>query len=203
MNQPFWENTYQNPRVSTFGQNPNQDIADLWPVFEKHWSILEVGSGEGKNALFMAEKGFDVQAFDISTAGIQKINSMAALKGIRLRTFVYDLTKYVFERTFDVIICYGTLHFVKKDEWQLFIQKARNNTNPGGLNFFQIFTNQIPASPDIAPFVQGLADEGELFTLYQDWEILRKKSYIFEEEHPGVAKHRHASNKIVARKKLS
>ena len=50
----------------------------------------------------------------------------------------------------------------------------------------QIFTNKVPASPDIAPFVKGLADEGELFELYSDWRILEAKSYVFEDEHPGV-----------------
>ena len=64
----------------------------------------------------------------------------------------------------------------------------------------QIFTNKIPASPDIEPFVKGLANEGELFDLYADWEIIETKSYIFEDEHPRVEKHFHASNKIVARK---
>jgi hypothetical protein len=45
-----------------------------------------------------------------------------------------------------------------------------------------------------------LAKDGELKQLYADWEILQFKSYIFEDEHPNVPKHLHASNKIVARK---
>jgi hypothetical protein len=49
--------------------------------------------------------------------------------------------------------------------------------------------------------VKGLADEGELASVYADWELLQNKAYVFEDEHPGVPKHYHASNKIVARKR--
>ena len=56
----------------------------------------------------------------------------------------------------------------------------------------QIFTNRIPASPDIGPFVQGLAEEGELAHLYDDWQMLELRTYIFDDRHPGVAPHQHA-----------
>jgi tellurite methyltransferase len=168
--------------------------------FKRNWTILEVGCGEGKNALFLAEKGFEVHAFDLSEAAILKLNKNAARNNIKIHTSVQDLRKYDFDRCVDVIISYGTLHFVEKPEWKLFINKAKTKTNPGGLHVMPIFTNTIPASDDIAPFVKGLADEGELFSMYADWELLLTKSYIFDDEHPGVQKHRHASNKIIARK---
>jgi hypothetical protein len=56
-------------------------------------------------------------------------------------------------------------------------------------------------SPDIAPFAVGLVDDEEIKILYDDWDILQFKSYPFEDEHPGVPKNYHASNKIVAQKK--
>lgn len=63
-----------------------------------------------------------------------------------------------------------------------------------------IFTDEVPASDDIKPFAVGLAHDGELKELYNDWEILSFQSYIFEDEHPGVPKHLHSVNKIAARK---
>ncbi len=110
------------------------------------------------------------------------------------------VTDYRFNKEYDVITSHGTLHFVSSQDWKDFILKAKQATISGGIHIMQIFTNKIPASPDIEPFVKGLANEGELFALYADWEIVETKSYIFEDEHPGVEKHFHASNKIVARK---
>ena len=40
----------------------------------------------------------------------------------------------------------------------------------------------------------------EIKKLYEGWEIIQYLSYTFEEEHPNVPLHSHASNKIVARK---
>lgn len=107
---------------------------------------------------------------------------------------------YQFEQSYDMVTCFGTLHFQAKSEWKWFIDNAKQNTNIGGIHIIQIFTDTVLASEDIAPFAIGLAKDGELKQLYADWEILQFKSYIFEDEHPNVPKHLHASNKIVARK---
>ena len=80
------------------------------------------------------------------------------------------------------------------------IDRAKAHTNVGGIHIMQIFTDTVPASADIAPFAVGLAKNGEIKGLYDDWEILQFKSYTFEDEHPGVPKHLHASNKIVVRR---
>ena len=96
---------------------------------------------------------------------------------------------------------FGTLHFVRKEEWHSFLDRAKESTAPGGIHIMQIFTNKVPASADIAPFAIGLADEGELRNIYTDWEILQFQAYVFEDEHPNVPKHIHASNKIIARRK--
>ena len=99
-----------------------------------------------------------------------------------------------------MIICFGTLCFVTKNEWKKFLNNAKKYTNIGGIHIIQIFTDAVPASEDIAPFAVGLAEDGELKESYLDWEILQFKSYVFEDEHPNVPKHLHASNKIVAKR---
>ena len=95
-------------------------------------------------------------------------------------------------------MCFGTLHFVSKKDWKNFICRAKENTNIGGIHIMQIFTDVVPASADIAPFAIGLAKDEEIKDLYSDWDILQFKSYVFEDEHPNVPRHLHASNKIVA-----
>ena len=203
MNKPFWEKTYMDDNVTTFGTKPNQAVEGLWRSFEKNWSILDVGCGEGKNVIFLAENGFkDVNAFDISETGIEKLLKIALTKKVSINAWVQDLTKYDFEKSYDLIMSHGVLHFVEKEKWKEFITKAKYNTNIGGLHIMQIFTNKVPVSSDIAPYVKGLADEGELELMYQDikWEIIESKAYIFNDEHPGVEKHVHASNRIVAKK---
>ena len=87
-----------------------------------------------------------------------------------------------------------------KNEWKRFINNTKKYTNIGGIHIIQIFTDTVPACEDIAPFAIGLAKDEEIKELYTDWEMLQFKSYVFEDEHPNVPKHLHASNKIVARR---
>ena len=156
--------------------------------------------GEGQNALYLAGKGYLVDAFDLSEHGITKLKYRCKLSNTQVNAFVADLTTYQFEQNYDMIICFGTLHFVAKNEWKRFINNAKKYTNTGGIHIIQIFTDTVPASEDIAPFAIGLAKDEEIKELFTDWEILQFKSYVFEDEHPNVPKHLHASNKIVARR---
>lgn len=198
---PFWEKTYQNMNIITFSQEPNGTIKEMEYLFNKDWNILEVGCGEGQNVLYLAKQGYtQVDAFDISENGIHKLQKKSELQGVSLNAYVDDLTKCQLRKNYDLVISFGTLHFVKREDWKRFLMHAKEHTNVGGIHIMQIFTDAVPASEDIAPFAIGLAKDEEIKELYQDWEILQFKSYVFEDEHPNVPKHLHASNKIVVKK---
>lgn len=69
----FWENEYLNKEKSTFG-NPSQEVEDIVPFLNKSARILDVGCGDGRHSLYLAGLGFQVDAFDISTNAIEKID---------------------------------------------------------------------------------------------------------------------------------
>lgn len=199
--QPFWEGTYKES-APTFSVNPNQTLMEFEHLLSKGSSTLDVGCGEGQNVIYLARQGWtDLDAFDLSSSGIEKVQLQCKAEKLRLNAFTADLREFGFTKSYDLIMSFGTLHFVSTEDWKSFISRAKENTRPGGIHIMQIFTDTVPASPDIAGFAIGLAKDGEIAELYKDWEILQFKSYVFEDEHPGVPKHFHASNKLVARKK--
>ena len=197
---PFWEKSYQEYDTIAFSNEPNVTITEFEHLINDQSKILEAGCGEGQNAIYLAKQGHHVDAFDLSEHGIAKLKHRCELADTQVNAFVADLTAYQIKQHYDMVICFGTLHFVEKDEWRRFIINAKEYTNIGGIHIIQIFTDTVPASEDIAPFAIGLAKDEELKELYTDWEILQFKSYVFEDEHPNVPKHLHASNKIVARR---
>lgn len=198
---PFWEETYQKDDVNTFSVQPNRTIKEFEHMLKKQSNILEAGCGEGQNVLYLAKQGYcNIDAFDISEAGISKLRRLCEISGVDINAFVHDLTTYNFDKKYDLIMSFATLCFVEKNDWKQFINKAKENTNVGGIHIMHIFTDTVPASADIAPFAVGLAQEGEIKEMYNDWKILQFQSYVFEDEHPNVPKHMHAVNKIVARK---
>ncbi len=197
---PFWEKAYQKKETIAFSIEPNATIKEFENLFHKHFRVLDVGCGEGQNAIYLAKQGYHVDAFDLSEHGIAKVNARCEASGVKLNAFIADLTEYEFKQNYDVVMSFGTLHFVRKNDWKKFVREAKKHTNNGGIHIIQLFTDVVPASEDIEPFAVGLARDEEIKELYENWEILQFKSYVFEDEHPGVPKHLHASNKIVAKK---
>lgn len=199
---PFWEESYKNDNISAFGAIPNPEVKDFIKMFNKNGKVLEAGCGESKNAFFLIENGFsDVSAFDLSENAIKKVHKIAEKRRLNINAFVQDLCKFQWDHKYDLVISYGTLHFVKNDGWNKFLIDAKENTNNGGYHVIQIFTDKVPASDDIKDFAVGLSKEGELLEIYKNWELIDHKEFVMEDEHPGAPKHYHAINKIVARKR--
>lgn len=196
-----WEDAFKDDSTFLFGSAPNRTITELEHLFDKKWSILDVGCGDGKNAVYLAKQGFEsIDAFDINENAVGKIERICTSQNLRINTQVTSVNDFVFEKQYDLVLSFGVYHFVDKAEWKAFIKKAQDNTRVGGIHIIQMFNDSIPPTSDIAPFAIGMAKEGELCELYEGWEIIQYLSYTFEEEHPDVPLHKHASNKLVARK---
>lgn len=200
---PFFEDSYKDDSVYTFGNMPNSSITEYLKLFKREWNVLDIGCGEGKNSLYLASLGFNnIDAFDISQNAVDKLNRISKQRNFNINSWTQDLCAFRYEKKYDLIMSFGTLHFTEKTNWREFIIESKNNTKPNGLHIFQIFTNKIPASPDIEPIAVGLSDENELRDMYQDWDILQFKSCAFEGKHTGAPKQYYTSNKIVAQYKI-
>jgi SAM-dependent methyltransferase len=88
-----WESVYgASPRM--YGRQPSQPARYAAKVFhaEGAQSVLELGSGHGRDALHFAREGFAVQAIDTSFTGLEQLRSDADHDevGDRVRTTVHD-----------------------------------------------------------------------------------------------------------------
>src|SRR6478752_6884318 len=59
--------------------------------------VLELGCGEGRNAVFLAGRGYAVPAVDPSAAGLRKAERLAAERGVSLTTVQADLGAFAIE----------------------------------------------------------------------------------------------------------
>lgn len=196
---PFWEAGYEDPDVETFGP-ASEEIVELAVALPAGACALDVGCGEGRNALCLAEQGVVVDAFDRSLPGIQKLRSRAGSADVRIRAWVQDLETFSFRREYELIVAHGVLHLLEREVWQSVLASVRRHTKPGGWNVVVVFTDRLPPPQDLAVHMRGLFREGELRDQYRGWSVTRWEAYTLEDEHPGGVRHRHPINKIVAQK---
>jgi SAM-dependent methyltransferase len=78
-----WENTFIT-RPETFGIAPSAAAIKAAETFNKEGitNILELGAGQGRDALFFAQKGFHIQVLDYSQTGVDKIIKKAKTLGV-------------------------------------------------------------------------------------------------------------------------
>ena len=165
--------------------------------------LLDIGCGEGRNAVFFARNGYRVTAFDTSPAGIAKTSQLAADAGVRIEAFVADINVFHLTEPFDVLFSTGVLQYVPPQARGNLFAHYQEHTRAGGLNAFSVFVKKpfIPESPDAEETAHKWRS-GELFTYYHDWRIEFCTEEIFGCISGGVP-HQHAVNRMVARKETS
>lgn len=64
----------------------------------KPGKALDIGMGEGRNALFLAATGWEVTGFDISDVGVRLAREAALKRGLKLEAFVDDVDRFDYGR---------------------------------------------------------------------------------------------------------
>ena len=198
--EPFWEKAYRTGTSDPFG-DASPEILELLTWLPVGSSVLDLGCGAGRNALPLARAGMTVTAVDVSQAACAMMTQIAAESSLPISVVQRDLRTYDFIDHYDVVIAHGILHLLPTTERAQLLKRMQSHTRPSGANVVAVFTNRIPAPPDLSDAFIGLFEEDELFNAYQDWETLLKRSYTLSDEHPGGIRHEHPVNKIVARKR--
>ena len=99
-----WDQRYSEPGFA-YGTEPNDFLVASLQNLPQAGSVLCLAEGEGRNSVFLAEKGYTVTAVDSSSVGLQKAESLAAERGVTMNTHVADLADYHLPHdTYDGII---------------------------------------------------------------------------------------------------
>lgn len=89
-----WDKRYSTEEY-VYGTEPNQFFRDELSVLNPG-KILFLGEGEGRNSVFAANNGWEVDAVDSSSVGKEKAMKLAQQKGVSINYSVSDLNDYSF-----------------------------------------------------------------------------------------------------------
>ena len=162
--------------------------------------LLDLGCGEGRDAVYFAKQGFDVVGLDLSPLGLEKAKKYAQEVSVQIQTIQANIVDYELSDSYDVIFSTGTLQYLPPEVRTQRFQNYKDHTSPNGVNAFSAFVRKpfIPKAPDPAgneiPY-----HSGELMSYFWDWEIVFCSEEIFDCMSSGIP-HKHAMDRVIARR---
>jgi SAM-dependent methyltransferase len=127
---------------------------------------LDLACGRGRNAVWLARRGFAVDAVDVSSIALAKAKSLAARHGVadRLRTIEHDLAAGLpkLEGPFDVVLC---LHFRQPDLWP----RLPGLVAAGGVLLVEVLARDA-TNLDVSP--EFLGERAELLAAARGLDVL-------------------------------
>lgn len=127
MNHQDWDKRYQEKEL-VWSAGPNRFLVEEINGM-KPGRALDLACGEGRNAIWLAEEGWQVSASDFSAVAIDKAKARACELELDINFYVADATSPLSE-SFDLIILFY-VHLPREENRQM-LEHARAALAPGG-----------------------------------------------------------------------
>jgi len=112
---------------------PTKEFVAFFDDFDRDGaSVLDVGCGQGRDALFIARKGHTVVAIDSSPSGIRDLRKDADAEGLSITAYVIDIREFKSRKRFDIILIDRTLHMLPMDDSVTLLGKLLKLSKSGG-----------------------------------------------------------------------
>lgn len=172
----FWDERYSGEEY-VYGTEANQffkeQIQKIYPVE----NILLPGEGEGRNAVFAAKLGWDVDAFDQSYVAKVKAEKLAKLNNVKLNYSNVDITKFTPKKNFYACAAIIFVHLPANVRSE-FYKKVIDSIKPNGKIIVELFSKNQMGKNSGGP--QNLEMLSTIDEIKHEFELL--KPIILKEE---------------------
>lgn len=150
--------------------------------------VLDLGSGDGRHSLFLANRGHTVHATDISQTALRTLRREARAQGIhhRITTSVAAHDRLRLRGQYDTVVSVASLQFLPSRDAVRFFNHLIEHTKVGGIHFLEVFAAYGPDGPvkaDANLFhitadqqLQELYESRGFTVLQQKWSVRRRRS---------------------------
>ena len=135
--QTFWNERYTAAEYA-YGEAPNEWLKEQLSTL-RPGRILLPAEGEGRNGVFAATLGWEVNAFDISAAGKDKALKLAQKQGVQIDYFVgsFGDIQYAPESFDAIALIFAHFPPAFRQQWH---RQLGQLLRPGGLILLEAFT---------------------------------------------------------------
>ena len=145
MIQNIWEKEYKNVD-NLWGFNPNSILTKYVELLPENGEVLDIGIGEGRNALFFAKQGFAVEGIDISKTAVERCLELSKKHNLNVNAKVQDITSFEIEpNKYSLIILSNVLNFFPDKDIKIIIEKVKNGLLKNGLVYINAFDDKEPS----------------------------------------------------------
>ena len=164
----FYENPDKSP-LNTLA--PNAFLVRMAPLL-KPGRVLDVAMGQGRNAIYLAQHGWQVTGFDISKTGITKALEEAKRLGLSLDAQVVSGEDFDFgkERWDLVVLCY-----IDSRAW---LDRIARSVKPGGAILLEYFHTDTKKMRPLPGNDNKTFDSNELLHLFPGFRILHYEDVL-------------------------
>lgn len=157
--------------ASSYG-NPVELVTKITDILSGG-TVLDLGAGDGRQALYLAAKGFKVTAVDLSEAGLEKLQRLAGKQELNIKTELADLNSRSISGEYDVIIVIAVLQHLKHSSAVRILNEMKAHTRSGGINALMVFTQTgdryiLDRKEDPESFYP---EDNWLQKFYSDWQV--------------------------------
>jgi SAM-dependent methyltransferase len=138
MDAAFWDQRFAGADYA-YGEAPNAFLASLAGTFLPGQRALVPGDGEGRNGVFLAERGLVVETLDLSAEGVAKAQRLAEARGVRIEARQADLLRWDWPVAAYDVIALLYLHLVEAER-RFVHAHALTALKPGGRIVLEAFT---------------------------------------------------------------
>lgn len=161
-----------------FGTEPNVWLAQHADLLKPDMRVLAVADGEGRNSVWMAKQGLQVDAFDISPVGIEKAKKLAQQASVEVNFSIHGAEDYPWTTgTYDAVVAIF-IQFADPDTRSTLFKRMKSALKPDGVILLQGYTpKQLEYKTGGPPNLSHLYTEDLLREAFGDLDISELFSY--------------------------
>ncbi|MFH0740169.1 MAG: class I SAM-dependent methyltransferase [bacterium] len=139
-----WENEYRNPQLLSKGDKPQNDVLRFFKFLKKekglilkNLNVLDLGSGTGRNANYLAGLGNKVKGLEISSTALELAKDRARETGVEVDYQLGDIgAQYPFSNDFfDLVLDITSSNSLNEKERDIYLSEVNRVLKKGGYFF--------------------------------------------------------------------
>lgn len=200
-----------------FGPEPEPILVKYQIAIDPARPVLDIGAGQGRHSLYLARRGFRVDAVDSSRVGIDTITAAAGAGQLPVTTHHCTIDRFrAGDGAYSAVLLFGLIQELPRESLPGLAQKIGRLLQAGGILFVTAFSTRDPACHIHAASWQEIGrhsfqnetgtvrtylEPDEILDLFADYEVMFHREALGpEHRHGGGPLQRHFRIEFVARK---